>query len=94
MKVNTEMVMWVPEAINTAQENNQLITDIVQNMAGGRPGVNLISVGGDTLVFGAIKGNGELDLYECTIRRVSRNVLEDEMALQPQFQTQRTTLLS
>lgn len=92
--MSTQMVEWVAEAVNDDTENNRLIADIIKNMAGGSPGMNLISIGGDTLIFGAIKESGELDLYECTIRRVSRNVLDDELALQPQFQTQRTTLLS
>lgn len=92
--MSVQMVEWVPEAINGVEENNRLITDIIRNMAGGDPGMNLISIGGDTLIFGAVKETGELDLYECTIRRVSRNVLQDELALQPQFQTQHSTLLS
>jgi hypothetical protein len=94
LKVNTDMVKWVPEAINNLEENNRLIADIIQNIGGGQPGQNLISIGGDTLIFGAVKDNGELDLYETTIRRVSRNVLADELALQPQFQIQHSDRLS
>ena len=90
----SDMRIWEPEHINKSQENVELIADILSNLRGAAPGTNLISVGGDTLVFGAARESGEPYLYECTIRRVSRNVLEDEMALQPQFQVQRSDLLS
>lgn len=69
---------WVPEAINTAEENDTLITGLVKDLAGTEPGQYAVSIGGDTLVFACVDFNGKVDIYECTIRRVSENVLEEE----------------
>jgi len=72
-----EMQWWLPEAINTAADNELLIKDIVQALSGQEPGTNTVSVGGDTLVFGAVDGDGAVCIYECTVRRASANVASD-----------------
>jgi len=72
-----EMRGWVPEAINTCEDNELLIQDIVQTLSGQEPGTNTVSVGGETLIFGAVDVDGKLCIYECEIRRASVNVVED-----------------
>jgi hypothetical protein len=72
-----EMQDWVPEAINTGKDNETLISGLVQDLKGTQPGQQALSIGGDTLIFAAINDNGEPEIYECTIRRVSSNVNEE-----------------
>jgi hypothetical protein len=72
-----ELRQWNPEGINSPEENEILIKDIVQALAGQEPGTNTVSVGGDTLLFGAVDSEGQLCIYECTIRRASVNVVVD-----------------
>jgi hypothetical protein len=74
-----EMRVWVPEAINTPIENELLIKDIVQALDGQEPGTQTMSVGGDTLVIGAVDSDGQICLYECEIRRASANVVEENL---------------
>lgn len=72
-----EMRQWVPEAINTPEENEILIRGAAKELLLEDPGQNTILIGGDTLVFAAKEGNGDIAVYECTIRRASVNVVED-----------------
>jgi hypothetical protein len=77
------MVKWVPEAVNTPEENDTLIAGVVRDLGGTEPGQYAISVCGDTLVYGVVEGEGQVDVFECTIRRVSSNVLADDKAARP-----------
>jgi hypothetical protein len=72
-----EMRVWVPEAVNQPHENELLIKDIVQALAGQEPGTTTASVGADTLVYGTVDMDGQICVYECTIRRASVNVTEE-----------------
>ncbi len=72
-----EMRQWNPEAINTYEENDILIRGAAKEIMHDEPGSNTILVGGDTLIFAAKEANGEIAVYECTIRRTSVNVVED-----------------
>jgi hypothetical protein len=69
-----EMTSWVPEAINTKEENDLLIQGVVNDLRGLEPGANNLLVCGDTLVYSTIDDNGNHCIYECTIRRVSANI--------------------
>lgn len=69
----------MPEAINTPTDTELLIKDIVQALSGQEPGTNTVSVGGDTLIFGAVDSDGKICLYECEIRRASTNVTEENL---------------
>lgn len=73
------MRQWVPEGVNTALDNEILIKDIAQALAGQEPGTQTLSVGGDTLVIGVIDADSNLCIYECTIRRATVNVVEEQV---------------
>jgi len=75
------MRQWVPEGVNTPLQNEILIKGIVQDLAGQEPGQYAVSVGGDTLIFAVIDDTGELNLYECSIRRATQNVADAEAPL-------------
>jgi hypothetical protein len=74
-----EMRQWVPEAVNTAMENETLIQGIVNDLKGAEPGQYAVSVGGDTLIFASIDDESRLCLYECTIRRATTNITDENI---------------
>lgn len=79
MKKTVEMKKWVPEAINTSEENNLLIRGVINDLKGSDPGANAVSVGGDTLIFAAIGDDGALYVYEATIRRASVDASDENL---------------
>lgn len=86
------MRAWVAEAVNKPEENDLLIKHLVQELKDAESGSNSVSVGGDTLVFAAKTEGGDLDIYECTIRRVSKSVLGEEVAATPTIQVEQRYL--
>lgn len=70
-----EVRPWVPEAINTKEENDLMIKGVLEDLKGLEAGANSVLVGGDTLVFASIDDNGDRCLYECQIRRASSNLV-------------------
>lgn len=70
-----EVRPWVPEAINTKEENDLMIKGVLEDLKGLEPGANSVLVGGDTLVFASIDDNGDICLYEAQIRRASANLV-------------------
>jgi hypothetical protein len=70
-----EVRPWVPEAINTKEENDLMIKGVINDLKGLEAGANSVLVGGDTLVFGSIDDNGNYNLYECQVRRASANLV-------------------
>ena len=72
-----EMRPWVAECVQTKDENDLLVKGVLADLKGLEPGANSVMVGGDTLIFGSVDDNGDFCVYECSIRRASKNLVMD-----------------
>ena len=56
-----------------------LIKGITNDLKNGEPGQFAVSVCGDTFIFASIDDKREMCLYECTIRRATTNVTDENI---------------
>ncbi len=89
-----EMRAWKPEVTNTPTENDLLVKGVAVELnellnQGAGEGATSVLVGGDTLIFGAVDGDGEIKIYECTIRRANVDAVEDLTPTEPAEEKQK-----